>query len=89
MVDYTGITVGLDRFYNHDPHSAIVDGTQARVSGAHPGKTLVWCDNEWALLTGCRHHVSDGLPDWFSGSTRQRRQNLSIVREFTMSQPVR
>ncbi|REA65393.1 hypothetical protein DV960_14175, partial [Staphylococcus pseudintermedius] len=35
--------------FNHDPHSAIVDGTQTRVSGAHLIKTLVWCDNEWGF----------------------------------------
>ncbi|EIQ95650.1 glyceraldehyde 3-phosphate dehydrogenase, C-terminal domain protein [Yersinia pestis PY-94] len=35
--------------FNHDPHSAIVDGTQTRVSGQHLIKTLVWCDNEWGF----------------------------------------
>jgi len=35
--------------FNHDPHSAIVDGTQTRVSGSHLIKTLVWCDNEWGF----------------------------------------
>ncbi|RJG50484.1 erythrose-4-phosphate dehydrogenase [Motilimonas pumila] len=35
--------------YNHDPHSAIVDGTQTRVSNGHLVKTLVWCDNEWGF----------------------------------------
>ncbi|PKD78289.1 erythrose-4-phosphate dehydrogenase, partial [Escherichia coli] len=33
----------------HAPHSAIVGGTQPRVSGQHPIKTLVWCDNEWGF----------------------------------------
>ena len=52
IVDYTELPlVSVD--FNHDPHSAIVDGTQTRVSGAHLIKTLVWCDNEWALLTEC------------------------------------
>lgn len=35
--------------FNHDAHSAIVDGTQTRVSGAHLIKNLVWCDNEWGF----------------------------------------
>lgn len=48
IVDYTeSPLVSID--FNHDPHSAIVDGTQTRVSGAHLIKTLVWCDNEWGF----------------------------------------
>ncbi|ALS99563.1 erythrose-4-phosphate dehydrogenase [Lacimicrobium alkaliphilum] len=35
--------------FNHDPHSAIVDGTQTRVSHNCLVKTLVWCDNEWGF----------------------------------------
>ena len=58
----TKLAAGITRFFpqftelplvsvdfNHDPHSAIVDGTQTRVSGAHLIKTLVWCDNEWGF----------------------------------------
>ncbi|OOC12950.1 erythrose-4-phosphate dehydrogenase [Dickeya dadantii] len=48
IVDYTDLPlVSVD--FNHDPHSAIVDGTQTRVSGGHLIKTLVWCDNEWGF----------------------------------------
>ncbi|MDR7344646.1 D-erythrose 4-phosphate dehydrogenase [Pantoea alhagi] len=48
IVDYTEMPlVSID--FNHDPHSAIVDGTQTRVSGRHLVKTLVWCDNEWGF----------------------------------------
>jgi D-erythrose 4-phosphate dehydrogenase len=48
IVDYTELPlVSMD--FNHDPHSAIVDGTQTRVSGQHLIKTLVWCDNEWGF----------------------------------------
>ena len=48
IVDYTELPlVSVD--FNHDPHSAIVDGTQTRVSGAHLIKTLGWCDNEWGF----------------------------------------
>ena len=35
--------------FNHDPHSAIVDGTQTRVSHKRLVKMLVWCDNEWGF----------------------------------------
>lgn len=35
--------------FNHDSHSAVVDGTQTRVSHKRLVKTLVWCDNEWGF----------------------------------------
>ncbi|GAA0290758.1 erythrose-4-phosphate dehydrogenase [Psychrosphaera haliotis] len=35
--------------FNHDPHSAIVDGNQTRVSHKRLIKLLVWCDNEWGF----------------------------------------
>lgn len=35
--------------FNHDPHSAIVDGNQTRVSHKRLIKVLVWCDNEWGF----------------------------------------
>ena len=48
VVDYTEAPlVSID--FNHDPHSAIVDGTQTRVSNGHLVKMLVWCDNEWGF----------------------------------------
>lgn len=48
IVDYTEAPlVSID--FNHDPHSAIVDGTQTRVSNHHLIKMLVWCDNEWGF----------------------------------------
>lgn len=33
--------------FNHNPHSAIVDGCQTRTSGPHLANLLVWFDNEW------------------------------------------
>ncbi len=33
--------------FNHDSHSAIVDGTQTRVSGGRMITLLSWFDNEW------------------------------------------
>ncbi len=48
IVDYTELPlVSID--FNHDPHSAIVDGSQTRVSNGHLVKMLVWCDNEWGF----------------------------------------
>jgi len=38
--------------FNHDPRSAIVDGSQTRVSNEKLIKVLVWFDNEWAYA--CR-----------------------------------
>lgn len=48
IVDYTELPL-VSADFNHDPHSAIVDGTQTRVSGQHLIKMLVWCDNEWGF----------------------------------------
>ncbi len=48
ILDYTERPlVSID--FNHDPHSAILDGSQTRVSNQHLVKTLVWCDNEWGF----------------------------------------
>lgn len=48
IVDYTEQPlVSVD--FNHDPHSAIVDGNQTRVSHKRLVKMLVWCDNEWGF----------------------------------------
>ena len=35
--------------FNHDPHSAIVDGSQTRAAGAHLLNLFVWFDNEWGF----------------------------------------
>ena len=35
--------------FNHNPHSAIVDGGQTRVSGKRLASLLVWFDNEWGF----------------------------------------
>ncbi|MGO2507964.1 MAG: erythrose-4-phosphate dehydrogenase [Vibrio hibernica] len=48
ILDYTEAPlVSID--FNHDPHSAIVDGSQTRVSNHRLVKMLVWCDNEWGF----------------------------------------
>ncbi|WP_261842658.1 glyceraldehyde 3-phosphate dehydrogenase NAD-binding domain-containing protein [Aliamphritea ceti] len=51
--------------FNRDPRSAIVDGTQTRVSGGSLVKLLCWFDNEWGFANrmldvakawlACRH----------------------------------
>ena len=35
--------------FNHNGYSAIVDGSQTRMSGARLANLLVWFDNEWAF----------------------------------------
>jgi glyceraldehyde 3-phosphate dehydrogenase/D-erythrose 4-phosphate dehydrogenase len=35
--------------FNHDPHSAIVDGSQTRVWGPRMVNLFVWFDNEWGF----------------------------------------
>lgn len=44
--------------FNHDPHSAIVDGNQTRVSHKRLVKLLVWCDNEWGFANRMLDTVS-------------------------------
>ncbi|MEZ8695299.1 erythrose-4-phosphate dehydrogenase [Vibrio splendidus] len=48
IVDYTEAPL-VSSDFNHNPHSAIVDGTQTRVSDGQLVKMLVWCDNEWGF----------------------------------------
>ena len=36
--------------FNHSKFSAIVDGSQTRVSGKRMVNLLVWFDNEWAFV---------------------------------------
>lgn len=35
--------------FNHDPHSAIIDGSQTRTAGPHLANIFVWFDNEWGF----------------------------------------
>lgn len=35
--------------FNHDPHSAIVDGSQTRMGGPRLVNLFVWFDNEWGF----------------------------------------
>ncbi len=48
--------------FNHDPHSAIVDGSQTRAAGERLINLLVWFDNEWGfanrLLDVTRHWLA-------------------------------
>jgi D-erythrose 4-phosphate dehydrogenase len=46
--------------FNRDPRSAIVDGTQTRVSGEKMIKLLCWFDNEW----GFANRMLDIAQDW-------------------------
>lgn len=48
LLDYTELPHASCDF-NHDPHSAIVDGSQTRVSGPRLVNLLVWFDNEWGF----------------------------------------
>lgn len=46
--------------FNHDPHSAIIDGSQTRTSGPHLANLFVWFDNEW----GFANRMLDVLMHW-------------------------
>ena len=48
--------------FNHDPHSAIVDGGQTRVIGPRLVNLMVWFDNEW----GFANRMVDVTRHWAS-----------------------
>ncbi|MBX9912256.1 MAG: erythrose-4-phosphate dehydrogenase [Pseudomonadaceae bacterium] len=50
--------------FNHDPHSAIVDGSQTRVSGPRLVNVLAWFDNEW----GFANRMLDVAEHWLDAS---------------------
>jgi erythrose-4-phosphate dehydrogenase len=46
ILDYTELPlVSCD--FNHDPHSAVVDGSHTSISGGRMVNLLAWFDNEW------------------------------------------
>lgn len=57
--------------FNHDPHSAIVDGSQTRVSGPRLVNLLAWFDNEW----GFANRMLDVAAHWLdvAAATNQPR----------------
>ena len=61
--------------FNHDPHSAIVDGSQTRVSGPRLVNLLAWFDNEW----GFANRMLDVAQHWLDvaavSTTLQPRQD--------------
>ena len=48
LVDYTELPHASCDF-NHDPHSAIVDGSLTHVAGSRLVTVLAWFDNEWGF----------------------------------------
>ena len=52
--------------FNHDPHSAIVDASQTRVSGPRLVNILAWFDNEWGfanrMLDVAGHYLHTAAP---------------------------
>ncbi|MBC7203185.1 MAG: erythrose-4-phosphate dehydrogenase [Pusillimonas sp.] len=46
--------------FNHNPHSAIIDGSQTRVNGENFVNLLIWFDNEW----GFANRLLDTLGHW-------------------------
>jgi D-erythrose 4-phosphate dehydrogenase len=51
--------------FNHDPHSAIVDGSQTRVSGPRLVNVLAWFDNEW----GFANRMLDVAEHWLAAAS--------------------
>lgn len=52
--------------FNHDPHSAVIDGGQTLVSGGHLATMLLWFDNEWGFASRMVDVLSHWHPRWHS-----------------------
>ena len=50
--------------FNHDPHSAVIDGSQTRANGRGQANLLLWFDNEW----GFANRMLDVARAWLSRS---------------------
>ena len=61
--------------FNHDPHSAIIDASQTRVSGQRLVNLLIWFDNEWGfanrMLDVCAHWLAQTPPTHFTSTPLQ------------------
>ena len=55
--------------FNHDPHSAIVDGSQTRTAGTHLVNLFVWFDNEW----GFANRMLEVADHWRSLAVKRER----------------
>ena len=67
LLDYTELPHASCDF-NHDPHSAIVDGSQTLVSGPRLVNLLAWFDNEW----GFANRMLDVAGHWLDVAARNR-----------------
>ncbi|TVO51188.1 type I glyceraldehyde-3-phosphate dehydrogenase [Denitromonas halophila] len=50
--------------FNHDPHSAVIDGGQTRVGGEHLLSLLIWFDNEWGFASRMVDVLHHWHPSW-------------------------
>ncbi len=50
--------------FNHDPHSAVIDGGQTLVSGDKLATLLLWFDNEWGFACRMADVLSHWQPRW-------------------------
>jgi len=67
LLDYTELPHASCDF-NHDPHSAIIDGSQTRVSGPRLVNLLAWFDNEW----GFANRMLDVAGHWLDVAAARR-----------------
>lgn len=61
LIDYTELPHASCDF-NHDPHSAVVDGSLTRVAGRRLLGVMLWFDNEW----GFAHRMLDTAAHWLA-----------------------
>ncbi|HPR06329.1 MAG TPA: glyceraldehyde 3-phosphate dehydrogenase NAD-binding domain-containing protein [Denitromonas sp.] len=50
--------------FNHDPHSAVIDGGQTRIGGEHLLSLLIWFDNEWGFASRMVDVLHHWHPSW-------------------------
>jgi glyceraldehyde 3-phosphate dehydrogenase/D-erythrose 4-phosphate dehydrogenase len=55
--------------FNHDPHSAIVDGSQTRTAGTHLVNLFLWFDNEWGFANRMLEVADYWSQRWTQDST--------------------
>jgi D-erythrose 4-phosphate dehydrogenase len=60
--------------FNHSPYSAIIDGSQTRMSGPHLANLLIWFDNEW----GFANRMLELAAFWLKRSSRPQAGLLNI-----------
>ncbi|MAM88011.1 MAG: erythrose-4-phosphate dehydrogenase [unclassified Hahellaceae] len=81
VVSYTEAPL-ISTDFNHDPHSAIIDGSQTCVSDGYHCKVMIWFDNEWGfanrMLDVARYWLDDAFRAQIEVKKLEEAQSTSI-----------